>query len=68
MTPLQTVARRYQHQRRAVAVTHSRLVPLILEARQTMSLRAIAEMTGLSFARIHQIEQEAARVDVLQRT
>ena len=53
------VGRRYQRQRRALEASHAALVPLILEARQTMTLRAIAEATGLSFARIHQIEKEA---------
>lgn len=62
MTPLEEAGRRYRRQRRAIEATHAELVPLILEARRAgMTLRAIAEATGLSFARIHQIEQEAAR-------
>lgn len=55
------VARRYQRQRRALDATYAELVPLILEARKMYTLRAVAAMTGLSFGRIHQIEQEARR-------
>ncbi len=55
---LKTTGRRYQRRRLAAETTYAELVPLILEARKTQTLRAIAEQTGLSFARIHQIERE----------
>jgi hypothetical protein len=58
MEKLQTVGRRYQRRRRALEATYAELVPLIREARRTQTLRAIASLTGLSFARIHQIEKE----------
>jgi len=60
MDDLQRTARRHQRLRRDLAVTHAELVPLIRAARQSgMTLRAIAEITGLSWARIYQIEKEA---------
>ena len=58
MNDTERLARRYQRQRRAADETYAELVPLILEARKTRSLRAIAAETGLSYARIHQIEKE----------
>jgi hypothetical protein len=58
MTETKRLARRYQRQRRALETTYAELVPAILEARKTQTLRAIAAETGLSFARIHQIERE----------
>jgi hypothetical protein len=59
MDELQKTARRYQRQRQAVAATYAALVPMIRDARSRgLTLRAIAGMTGLSFARIHQIEKE----------
>ncbi len=61
MNKLQETGRRYQRRRLAVEQTYAELVPLIREARKTMSLRAIAAQTGLSFARIHQIEKEQFR-------
>ena len=43
-----------------VGATRSARVTLIRAARQSgMTLRAIAEITGLSWARIYQIEKEA---------
>ena len=60
MDELRRVGQRHQRQRRAVEATYRELVPLILEARHSgLSLRAIATETGLSFARIHQIEKGA---------
>ena len=60
MDDLQRTARRHQRLRRVLAVTHAELVPLIRAARQSgRTLRAIAEITGLSWARIYQIEKEA---------
>lgn len=57
---LAKVARRYARQRRAAQATQTDLVPLILEARNSgLTLRDIAAQTGLSYARIHQIEKEA---------
>lgn len=53
-----------RHQRRISAVNESRaeLGSAILEARRSgMTLRKIADLTGLSFARVHQIEQEGSR-------
>ena len=59
MDELQKAARRYQRQRQATAASYAVLVPLIREARaRGLTLRTIAAMTGLSFARIHQIEKE----------
>jgi transcriptional regulator with XRE-family HTH domain len=41
------------------------LVPLILAARKSgMTLRAIADATGLTFARIHQIEKSSAQSQI----
>ncbi len=58
MTDLERVAKRYQRQRAAAAATYDELVPLIRAERAGgKTLRAIAETTGLSFARIHQIEK-----------
>jgi hypothetical protein len=60
MDDLTRVARRYQRERVTAASTYVQLVGLILAARRSgMTLRAIADVTGLSFARIHQIEKEA---------
>lgn len=57
---LAKVARRYARQRRAADATKAELVPLILAARHSgLTLRDVAAQTGLSYARIHQIEQEA---------
>jgi len=43
-----------------VGANRSARVPLIRAARQSgLTLRAIAEITGLSYARIYQIEKEA---------
>lgn len=62
MDDLERTARRYQRQRSAAAATYVDLVRLIREARHSgKTLRAIADLTGLSFARIHQIEREADR-------
>ena len=58
MDDLEKTARRYQKQRAATAATYAELVPLIREARKSQTLRAIAAVTGLSFARIYQIEKE----------
>jgi hypothetical protein len=58
MDKLQEAGRRYQRRRQAVDVSYAELVPLILEARETQTLRAIATKTGLSWARIHQIVKE----------
>lgn len=61
MDDLARVARRYQRQRTAASDTYHDLVPLILAARKSgMTLRAIADATGLTFARIHQIERSSA--------
>lgn len=60
MDALVRTARRYQRQRKAAAETYIELVPLIRQARAGgATLRTLAAMTGLSFARIHQIEKEA---------
>jgi hypothetical protein len=57
MTELERVGQRYQRRRQILTRTHAQLVPLILEARrQGLSLRQIADVTGLSFARIYQID------------
>ena len=61
MDKLQETGRRYQRRRRAMETTYGELVPLIREARKTQTLRAIAQQTGLSFARIYQIEKESPR-------
>ena len=64
MDELVRVSRRYQRQRTAAHDTYVALVPLILGARKSgMTLRAIADATGLTFARIYQIEKEAQRGD-----
>jgi DNA-directed RNA polymerase sigma subunit (sigma70/sigma32) len=62
MEQMQRAARRYQRQRIQLEATYAELVPMIVEARQSgRTLRAIAQVTGLSFGRIHQIEKEAQR-------
>jgi transcriptional regulator with XRE-family HTH domain len=58
MDELTRTGRRYQRRRRLLEETHDELVVQILEARKTLTLRAIADRTGLSFARIHQIEKD----------
>jgi hypothetical protein len=64
MDDLARTAKRYQRERVTVGNTYVQLVGLILAARRSgMTLRAIADVTGLSFARIHQIEKEATRGD-----
>lgn len=57
---LRTMAQRYQRQKRTTGEMYVALVPMILAARKDgMTLRAVADATGLSFARIYQIEQKA---------
>lgn len=61
-TELVRVGRRYQRRRRALEMTHAELVPLIRAARREgLTLRRIGELTGLSYARVYQIEKEAER-------
>jgi molybdate-binding protein len=60
MTELEKVGRRYARQRAAVELTHRELVEQILAARAAgVTLRDVAAKSGLSFARIHQIEKES---------
>jgi hypothetical protein len=60
MDDLTRTSRVYQRRRAATAETYAALVPLIRQARTSgMTLRAIANVTGLSFARIYQIEKDA---------
>ena len=64
MDDLARTAKRYQRVRSQTADAYHDLVPLILAARKSgMTLRAIADATGLTFARIHQIEKGAADAD-----
>jgi len=59
MTDLERVGRLYQKRRRDLDATKSELAPLIREARKDgMTLRRIASLTGLSYARVYQIEKE----------
>ena len=61
---LLTMAQRYQRRKRAAADSYAALVPVILAARKSgATLRAVADLTGLSFARIYQIEKAANRGD-----
>jgi DNA-directed RNA polymerase specialized sigma subunit len=57
---LERIARRYQKQQQALELTRTAMGFAILDARaQGMTLRAIAETTGLSFARVSQIEKSS---------
>lgn len=59
---LQEVGRRHKRQRAALEATAAELAPLIRAARRQSdppTLRQLATLTGLSYARIHQIEKGA---------
>ena len=57
---LLSMAQQYQRRKRAAADAYAALVPVILAARKSgATLRAVADLTGLSFARIYQIEKAA---------
>lgn len=69
-TDLRRASRLYAKRRQAQREAYAVLVPLILDARRSgATLRQIAEVTGLSYGRIFQVEQEAKRggqLDVLE--
>lgn len=57
---LQNLGERYEAARQAVDVAQAELHAKIREARrQGMTLRQIGELSGLSYARIHQLTKEA---------
>ena len=64
---LRRAMRRYHARQAGVEEAYDNVRSTVLEARQTMTLRQIAKATGLTFARVHQIEKEArSRAEVLQ--
>lgn len=61
-TSIRSVARRYHRRNAAFMEATIDLHEAVLVGRAAgLTLRKLADLTGLSFARIHQIEKEAKR-------